>query len=73
MNDDILKKDLRNLQSRMTNPRADKAYAELRDRILLFMQKTKRTWAHSLLYLLDLGLKTDQANTEKLERLAKSE
>lgn len=73
MNDDILKKDLRNLQSRMTNPRSDKAYAELRDRILAFMIRTKRTWSHSLLYLLDLGLKTDQANAEKLERLAKLE
>lgn len=68
--DDILRKDLRTLQSKMTNPKASIEYAILREKILKFMRETKRTWAHSLLYLLELGLNTEEENKKKLEKLA---
>ena len=58
------RKDLRSLQTKMTNPKSSDNYHELRDKILTFMKATQRTWGNALMYLLKLGLDAEKKNQE---------
>ena len=62
-----LGKDLHSLQSKMSNSRSDKEYLALKMRMKAFMQTTKRSWANTLIFLLNQGLDVEEQNNKILE------
>jgi len=57
-----LEKDAHSLRSKCSNPRSDKQYTELKEKMKQLSIDTNRSFTNTMLYLLKLGLETEARN-----------
>lgn len=60
MNSPEFKKDLKAIQNMVMHPTASPSWKELRAQIEEYMNEERRTWASTIFYLLEKGLKHER-------------